>query len=91
MTEKLIAGQVSSITEKAYAYEDTDVVPGALYYYRLQDIDVAGVRTEHGPVCVDWDGDGLPDDWEIAHGLNPGSTTPACDADNDGLSNLRRV
>ena len=41
----------------------------------------------HGPVCVDWDADGLPDDWEIAHGLNPGVNDADLDCDGDGLSN----
>jgi hypothetical protein len=37
---------------------------------------------------VDWDGDGLPDDWEIAHGLNPGFDDASLDSDGDGLTNL---
>jgi len=88
LTDVLIAGQVSSISEKAYAYEDRAVVAGALYYYKLQDVDVAGIRSDHGPVCVDWDADGLPDDWEIAHGLSPALDDAGLDADSDGLTNL---
>jgi hypothetical protein len=35
------------------------------------------------------DGDGLPDEWETAHGLNPASSADApLDADGDGQSNL---
>jgi hypothetical protein len=41
----------------------------------------------------DWDGDGLPNDWELAHGLDPNSTdgdngAPG-DPDHDGMSNLQ--
>lgn len=36
----------------------------------------------------DSDGDGLPDDWESAHGLTVGTDDSALDADSDGQSNL---
>ncbi|HEX3800331.1 MAG TPA: lamin tail domain-containing protein [Verrucomicrobiae bacterium] len=44
--------------------------------------------------CInDTDGDGLPDDWELAHGLNPysaaGDDGANGDPDHDGLSNLQ--
>jgi hypothetical protein len=39
---------------------------------------------------LDSDGDGLPDDWEIAHQLNPNSPDDAAiDSDGDGLTNLQ--
>jgi hypothetical protein len=38
----------------------------------------------------DSDGDSIPDDWEIAHGLNPNdSSDAALDSDSDGISNRR--
>jgi ligand-binding sensor domain-containing protein len=38
----------------------------------------------------DYDHDGMPNDWELAHKLNPLDPTDAfTDADGDGLSNLR--
>ncbi|HUT71646.1 MAG TPA: C25 family cysteine peptidase [Desulfatiglandales bacterium] len=88
LTDKLIPGLFSSVLGKEYSYEDTDVTPGKLYYYKLEDLDAHGISTFHGPICVDWDGDGLPDDWEIAHGLNPGVNDAYLDSDFDGLTNL---
>ena len=39
---------------------------------------------------ADSDFDGLPDDWELAHGLNPESHADAgADPDGDGLTNLQ--
>jgi hypothetical protein len=39
---------------------------------------------------TDSDSDGLPDDWELAHGLKPESDTDAgADPDGDGLTNLQ--
>src|SRR5216683_3821885 len=38
----------------------------------------------------DRDNDGMPDDWEIAHGLNPDDPSDAnADPDGDGLTNLQ--
>ena len=88
LTDKLIPGLTFSVVGKTYTYEDTNVTPGKLYYYRLEDIDVHGKRTFHGPICVDWDGDGMPDDWEIAHGLDPAFDDSGIDLDGDGLTNL---
>ncbi|WP_224367308.1 beta strand repeat-containing protein [Hyalangium versicolor] len=40
-------------------------------------------------VATDFDGDGLPDEWEVAHGLNPNQPGDgSLDMDSDKLSNL---
>ncbi len=84
----MVPGLLYSASGKAYRYLDDTVTPGQLYYYKLEDIDADGTRTVHGPICVDWDADGMPDDWEIAYGLNPWINDADIDADGDGLANL---
>jgi hypothetical protein len=41
-----------------------------------------------GWAITDADGDGIPDGWELQHGLNPQVNDAAGDADGDGISNL---
>ena len=72
---------------RSYEFVDTAVSRGTIYYYKLEDVDVSGTVTPHGPVCVDWDGDGMPDDWEMAYGLNPGVNDANLDSDGDGVAN----
>lgn len=73
----------------AYEYIDTGVTPGEIYYYRLESVDFRNSSKYHGPICVDWDGDGLPDDWELTYGFNPNHNNADQDVDNDGLTNLQ--
>jgi hypothetical protein len=87
LNDELIPAMSFSVRGKAYSYTDSDVTPGKLYYYKLEDIDAFGKKTLHGPICVDWDGDGIPDDWEIAHGLDPRVHDGWSDLDGDGLTN----
>jgi hypothetical protein len=62
ITDKLISARPRQGQGAGYSYLDADVTVGRLYYYKLEDIDIYGKHTLHGPICVDWDADGLPDD-----------------------------
>ena len=41
-----------STSGAAYSYEDADVVAGQTYWYWLEDMDLSGAATLHGPVSV---------------------------------------
>ncbi len=88
---KLNAGLIPSDSwsgeGRGYEFIDTAASRGAIYYYKLEDVDASGTHTQHGPICVDWDGDGLPDDWEIAHGFDPAQNNADLDSDGDGVPN----
>ncbi len=89
ITDRIIPGLTFSVRGRDYSCVDRNVTPGTLYYYKLEDVDFDGTRTMHGPVCVDWDGDGIPDDWEQRYGLDPAVDDSGLDADGDGLTNLQ--
>ena len=84
---RLIPASSISGEGRRYEFRDAGAMRGRLYYYKLEDVDVSGEVKFHGPVCVDWDADGLPDDWEIAHGLNPAVNDAHLDRDGDGVPN----
>jgi hypothetical protein len=51
--------------------------------------EVGGYPEYRGTPYVDTDGDGLPDDWESKHGLNPKDASDATgDANGDGYTNI---
>lgn len=53
---------------------------------------VARTPLDCDPPVIDDDGDGLPDDWELDHGLDPtDSTDAAADSDGDGLSATEEI
>ena len=48
----LIPAQGGPTQGASYSYDDVDVAPGATYYYTLEDVDLYGRTTSHGPVAV---------------------------------------
>ena len=55
ITDVMIPAEGGPAWGAEYAYEDWDVHSGTTYFYQLEDIDTAGVRTFHGPVSA-WPG-----------------------------------
>ena len=53
LNETLIPAQAPGSTLGfIYTFEDFDVAPGETYWYTLEDLDVSGVTTRHGPVSA---------------------------------------
>jgi hypothetical protein len=89
VNEGVIPASTTPFSGGFYMFEDTNVIPGVRYYYKLEDIATSGERTMHGPVCVDWDADLMPDDWEEYYGLNPDMDDSGLDQDGDDYTNLQ--
>ena len=57
--------------------------------YITDPAQVGGYPDYKGTPYKDADGDGMPDDWESRHGLNPNDAADAsADRDNDGYTNI---
>src|SRR5262249_31253794 len=52
LTPALVPGLGSSPVGTTYSYRDSGLVNGATYYYKLEDVDLSGVATLHGPVSA---------------------------------------
>ena len=82
---------IEEVKNRTFTYRGSkDNLPGII---DTQE-DVGGYpMLQGGPAPKDSDGDGLPDDWEIKHGLNPNSppgdfSDTHGDSDRDGFTNM---
>ena len=57
-------------------------------FYISEDVSHKIPAIEAGTACQDSDHDGIPDAWEIAHGLNPQDASDAKKLNPDGYTNL---
>ena len=67
----------------------TELEEGVRVGFITNPAQVGGYPNYSGKPYVDTDGDGLPDSWETAHGLNPKDATDALgDLNGDGYTNI---
>ena len=52
LNDALIPASLDPITGGSYVYTDTAVIGGATYYYKLEDVELDGTSTLHGPIEV---------------------------------------
>ena len=45
-----LMGAVNSSENNSYTFVDNSVFNGSVYWYKIVDVDVNGIRTEHGPI-----------------------------------------
>jgi hypothetical protein len=90
----------SAIAGTGSTVEIIQSLTGAQMFFRANfagdiDADGDGLTTweEHelgtSDNSSDTDGDGMPDAWEVAHGLNPNLNDANSDGDGDGTSNVK--
>jgi hypothetical protein len=54
INDSLIPTKGSSTSGAEYQYVDKNVKSKTTYYYKLEDIDLSGKSTMHGPISVEW-------------------------------------
>jgi len=52
INDALIPAEGDAVSGASYTYVDADVIEGVTYYYRLEDVDIHGASTFHGPVSA---------------------------------------
>jgi len=50
LNETLIPASPDPVTGGSYSYTDSGAEPGVTYYYKLEDVELDGTATLHGPI-----------------------------------------
>jgi len=58
INDHLIPASPDPLLGGSYTFTDTDVVAGRTYYYQLEDVEIDGTTTRHGPIEVKAEGGG---------------------------------
>ena len=90
---KIAANSMTKAAEVGYAAKYVEELAASVELGYITDpIEVGGYPEYRGEPYPDSDRDGLPDDWETAHGLNPNNPADAtADTNADGYNQHRRV
>jgi alpha-tubulin suppressor-like RCC1 family protein len=71
-------------------YWDGDIVEIIIYDHAVSTADRQSVENYlNNKYSGDTDGDGMPDLWELSHGLDPMVSDASADPDGDGFTNLQ--
>ena len=60
LNDTLIAASPDPIAGGGYSYTDATAEPGVTYYYQLEDVELDGKATMHGPIVAVGGGDVVP-------------------------------
>jgi hypothetical protein len=52
LNDALIPAEGDALSSASYTFTDSDVIERITYYYKLEDVDIRGVTTLHGPVSA---------------------------------------
>jgi hypothetical protein len=92
VSAKLGANDTADFSHVAYSQKVIDEIVARVSQGIITNPSQVGGYPEYkGAPYKDSDGDGMPDDWEKAHGLNPNDPSDAsCDLNGDGYTNIEK-